>query len=98
MRAYSSCERPCAATIWGVMAAMGRAPYQTGRIAVRPPIARKGCKNFAGAFRSAAMAQVEGDRESRLAEAERRQRILSEVSRVLLDYVGPDEIGPLRRL
>jgi len=65
---------------------------------VRPPIARKGCKNFAGAFRSAAMAQVEGDRESRLAEAERRQRILSEVSRVLLDYVGPDEIEPLRRI
>ena len=43
------------------------------------------------------MAHVEGDRESRLAEAERRQRILSEVSRVLLDYVGPDEIEPLRR-
>jgi PAS domain S-box-containing protein len=33
-----------------------------------------------------------------LAEAERRQRILSEVSRVLLDYVGPDEIEPLRRV
>ena len=28
----------------------------------------------------------------RLAEAERRQRVLSDVSRVLLDYAGPDEI------
>jgi signal transduction histidine kinase len=34
----------------------------------------------------------------RLAEAERRQRILSEVSRVLLDYAGPDEVEPLRRV
>jgi len=33
-----------------------------------------------------------------LAEEERRQRILSEVPRVLLDYVGPDEIEPLRRV
>ncbi|HZX96779.1 MAG TPA: ATP-binding protein [Myxococcales bacterium] len=34
----------------------------------------------------------------RLEEAERRQRLLSEISRVLLDYVGPDEIEPLRRI
>jgi len=33
-----------------------------------------------------------------LAGAERRQRVLSDVSRVLLDYVGPDEIEPLRRI
>src|SRR5205814_2194447 len=52
---------------------------------------------MSAAFGWAPMAHVEGDRESRLAEAERRQRILSEVSRVLLDYVGPDEIEPLRR-
>ena len=44
------------------------------------------------------MTRVEGEDRSRLAEAERRQRILSEVSRVLLDYVGPDEIEPLRRI
>ncbi|MGZ6125381.1 MAG: GAF domain-containing sensor histidine kinase, partial [Myxococcales bacterium] len=43
------------------------------------------------------MAQPEHDR-SRLEEAERRQRILSDVSRLLLDYVGPDEIEPLRRV
>jgi signal transduction histidine kinase len=35
---------------------------------------------------------------ARLAEAERRQRILSDVSRILLDYVGPDEVEPLRRI
>jgi PAS domain S-box-containing protein len=35
---------------------------------------------------------------ARLAEAERQQRILSEVSRALLDYVGPDEDEPLRRI
>src|SRR5438552_11227843 len=52
---------------------------------------------MSAAFGWAPMAHVEGDRESRLAEAERRQRILSEVSRVLLDYVGRDEIEPLRR-
>ena len=34
----------------------------------------------------------------RLQEAERRQRILSDVSRLLLDYVGPDDIEPLRRI
>jgi signal transduction histidine kinase len=44
-----------------------------------------------------AMAERETER-SRLAEAERRQRILSDVSRLLLDYVGPDEIEPLRRI
>ena len=40
-------------------------------------------------------AETEGER---LADAERRHRILSDVSRVLLDYVGPDEIEPLRRI
>src|SRR5439155_379087 len=49
-------------------------------------------------LRSGSMTRVEGEDQSRLAEAERRQRILSEVSRVLLDYVGPDEIEPLRRI
>jgi len=44
------------------------------------------------------MTRVEGEERSRLAEAERRQRIVSDVSRVLLDYVGPDEIEPLRRV
>jgi signal transduction histidine kinase/ActR/RegA family two-component response regulator len=34
----------------------------------------------------------------RLQEAERHQRILSEVSRALLDYVGADPIEPLRRI
>ena len=34
----------------------------------------------------------------RFEEAERRQRLLSDVSRLLLDYVGPDEIEPLRRI
>ena len=43
------------------------------------------------------MSAGESDR-SRLADAERRQRVLSEISRVLLDYVGPDEIEPLRRI
>ena len=33
-----------------------------------------------------------------LREAVRRQRILAEVSRVLLDYAGEDEIEPLRRI
>ncbi len=41
--------------------------------------------------------RLEQDR-SRLAEAERRQRLLSDLSRELLDYVGPDEIEPLRRI
>src|SRR5690242_13711474 len=40
---------------------------------------------------------VERDR-ARLEEAERRERILSDVSRVLLDCVGPDEIEPLRAI
>jgi PAS domain S-box-containing protein len=43
------------------------------------------------------MAGTEPER-SPLREAERRQRILSDVSRLLLDYVGPDEIEPLRRV
>ena len=34
----------------------------------------------------------------RFEESERRQRLLSDVSRLLLDYVGPDEIEPLRRI
>jgi signal transduction histidine kinase len=34
----------------------------------------------------------------RLREAERRQRILSEISATLLDYVGSDEEEPLRRI
>src|SRR5437868_9699599 len=59
---------------------------------------RKGCKKPPVALRSGSMTRVEGEDQSRLAEAERRQRILSEVSRVLLDYVGPDEIEPLRRI
>jgi len=41
--------------------------------------------------------RLEQDR-ARLAEAERRQRLLSDVSRELLDYVGPDELEPLRRI
>ena len=40
---------------------------------------------------------IAGER-ARLQAAERRQRILSDVSRVLLDYVGPDEVEPLRRI
>jgi PAS domain S-box-containing protein len=35
---------------------------------------------------------------ARLAEAERHHRILSDVSRALLDYVGPDDVEPLRRI
>src|SRR5467141_2037680 len=34
----------------------------------------------------------------RFEEAERRQRLLSDVSRLLLEYVGPDESEPLRRI
>jgi len=34
----------------------------------------------------------------RLLGAERREAVLADVSRVLLDYVGPDEIEPLRRI
>jgi PAS domain S-box-containing protein len=45
------------------------------------------------------MGNLEGSQDRlRLIEAERQQRILSEVSRVLLDYVGDDEIEPLRRV
>lgn len=43
------------------------------------------------------MVQPEPER-LRLQEAERRQRILSDVSQQLLDYVGADEIEPLRRI
>jgi signal transduction histidine kinase len=38
------------------------------------------------------------DEQEKLREAERRQRLLSDVSRELLDYVGPDPIEPLRRI
>jgi len=41
--------------------------------------------------------ELEAER-SRLQEAERRQRILSEISAILLDYVGGDEEEPLRRI
>src|SRR5438128_1922002 len=41
--------------------------------------------------------QLEAER-LRLHEAERRQRILSEISAILLDYVGGDEDEPLRRI
>ena len=40
---------------------------------------------------------LEGE-HARLVEAERHQRVLSDVSRLLLDYVGPDETEPLRRI
>jgi signal transduction histidine kinase/ActR/RegA family two-component response regulator len=36
--------------------------------------------------------------QEKLADSERRHRILSDASRLLLDYVGPDEIEPLRRI
>ncbi len=44
---------------------------------------------------------ADGDIEqerARLKAAEGQQRILSDVSRVLLDYVGADEVEPLRRI
>jgi hypothetical protein len=41
--------------------------------------------------------QLEAER-SRLQEAERRQRILSDISAILLDSVGGDEDEPLRRI
>src|SRR2546428_2737775 len=41
--------------------------------------------------------QLEAER-LRLHEAERRQRILSEISAILLDYIGADEHEPLRRI
>src|SRR5947209_549379 len=63
--------------------AMGRAPSQT-RGKTAPVRLERGVDHDAG--------------RDRLAEAERRQRILSEVSRVLLDYAGPDEVEPLRRV
>ncbi len=37
-----------------------------------------------------AQTSLESER-ARLAEAERQQRILSDVSRALVDYVGPDD-------
>jgi len=47
--------------------------------------------------RLADQTQLEAER-SRLQEAERRQRILSDISALLLDYVGGDEDEPLRRI
>lgn len=41
---------------------------------------------------------LQGSERARLAEAERNHRILSEVSRVLLDYMGADDVEPLRRI
>jgi len=41
--------------------------------------------------------QIEHE-QLRFAEGERRQRLLSDVSRLLLDYIGPDEVEPLRRI
>jgi len=38
------------------------------------------------------------DEGPRLREAERRQRVLADATAILLDYVGPDEIEPLRRI
>jgi signal transduction histidine kinase len=50
------------------------------------------------AQRSAITAPTDGETERALREAVRQQRILSEVSRVLLDYAGSDEVEPLRRI
>jgi signal transduction histidine kinase len=47
--------------------------------------------------RLADQTQLEAER-SRLQEAEHRQRILSEISAILLDHVGGDEDEPLRRI
>jgi len=77
------------------MAAMGRAPYQTARDPRRFQVAIFARSRSDAAFMD--QDRLEQDR-SRLAEAERRQRLLSDVSRELLDYVGPDEIEPLRRI
>src|SRR5207248_5510326 len=95
MRAYSSGERPCAATIASVMAAIGRRTIAderkarfAGKLAISP---RGGSDPVVG--------EIPQDPErTRLKEAERHHRILSEVSQVLLDYVGPDEVEPLRRI
>jgi len=38
------------------------------------------------------------DEGSRLRDAERRQRVLADATAILLDYVGPDEVEPLRRI
>jgi PAS domain S-box-containing protein len=38
------------------------------------------------------------DEGARLRDAERRQRILADATAILLDYVGPDEVEPLRRI
>jgi signal transduction histidine kinase/CheY-like chemotaxis protein len=77
------------------MAGMGRAPYQTARDPRRFQVAIFARSRSDAPFMD--QDRLEQDR-SRLAEAERRQRLLSEVSRELLDYVGPDELEPLRRI
>src|SRR5438128_8964030 len=43
------------------------------------------------------LADLEKER-ALLRESVRRQRVLSEVSRILLDYTGDDDIEPLRRI
>jgi PAS domain S-box-containing protein len=79
------------------MAAMGRAPYQTAH-----DLRRFGEKVAIFGGSGSDPPPMDQDRldqdRSRLAEAERRQRLLSDVSRELLDYVGPDELEPLRRI
>src|SRR2546425_1091921 len=91
MRAYSSCERPCAATICGVMAAMGRATYQTAPDPGGDSAGRERLQfSPAGVRITRSMSQGRIEQERlRFEEAERRQRLLSDVSRLLLDYVGP---------
>src|SRR5436853_7763644 len=72
----------------------------------RRTIADEGKARFAGKLaispRGASdptVGEIPQDSErTRLKEAERHHRILSEVSQVLLDYVGPDEVEPLRRI
>ena len=47
---------------------------------------------------SSALQQDLDSERALLAESVRRQRILSDVSRILLDYTGDDELEPLRRV